>query len=59
MKDKKWKIIKLTNPPVTTPPPLAIAELDIIPAAYDPAVIPAEVNPTAERIQENEMNKNV
>lgn len=33
--------------PAATPPPLAIAAVDIMPAAYEPAAIPAEVKPTA------------
>lgn len=33
--------------PVATPPPLAMAADDIIPAATEPAVIPATVNPAA------------
>ncbi|KAK0134450.1 putative nuclease HARBI1 [Merluccius polli] len=38
-----------TKPPAATPPPFARAAADIMPAAYDPAVIPATVNPTAPR----------
>lgn len=33
--------------PAATPPPLAMAAVDIILAASDPAAIPAPVNPTA------------
>lgn len=38
-----------TRPPAATPPPLAIAADDIMPAAYEPAAIPAEVKPMTPR----------
>ena len=35
--------------PAATAPPFATAAADIMPAAYEPTVIPAAVNPTAPR----------
>ena len=37
------------NPPAATPPPLAMAAIDIIFAAMEPATIPVLENPTADR----------
>ena len=45
----------LTALPAATPPPLAVAAALIIPDAAEPAAIPADVNPAAEKYEEISM----